>query len=511
MRLLLAWACAAILFAAGGEARAAWHEAKSKHFIIYADDSPRDLEQFAARLEKFDQAVRRVIRADDPPLGDGNRLTIFVLPNESAVEKMSGRKNVGGFYTPRASGSLAFVPKRAGYGFDTSWDQEIIFFHEYAHHLMFQNVERPYPEWMVEGFAEFASTAAFNKDGSVLIGGAAQHRAYSLARGQWAPLPVLLAGDYSKLSSEQREATVYARGWLLTHYLVFESARAGQTSQYITALSEGTAPLLAAEQAFGDLKKLDRDLSTYLRRITGSISAMRIARDQVQPGPVEVRPLGAGAAAVMPFRQQSKNGVNSTTAEPLAVEVRKVHARFPGDELVLVTLAEAEFDAGHPQASEAAADAALKLNPRNTEALIYKGRAIQRRAEEADDPQRAALFEQARKTFISANKIDPEDPEPLLLFHSAFLAEGRMPTANAIAALHYASDLAPHDLGLRMTSGVQYLREGDLKTARQTLTLVAYNPHGEKIAEMARAIIARIDAGDSKGAMEAASGKAFAN
>ena len=240
-------------------AAAAWHEAKSKHFIIYSDDNPRNLEQFAIRLEKFDQAVRRVIRADDPPLGDGNRLTIFVLPNESAIEKMVGRKSVGGFYTPRATGSLAFVPKRAGYGFESSWDQEIIFFHEYAHHLMFQNIAQPYPEWMVEGFAEFASTAQFNKDGSVLIGGPAQHRAYSLARASWEPLPVLFKGDYSKFSPEQREATVYARGWLMTHYLVFEPKRDGQVSRYVTAINNGTPPLQAAEQAFGDLKQLDRD------------------------------------------------------------------------------------------------------------------------------------------------------------------------------------------------------------------------------------------------------------
>ena len=502
MRKILAVAAAAA-FVSASPAAAEWHQAKSKHFIIYSDDSPRNLEQFAARLEKFDQAVRLIIHADDPPLGDGNRLTIFVLANEAAVEKISGQKNVGGFYSPRYSGSLAFVPKRAG-GFDSSWDQEIIFFHEYAHHLMFQNIDRPYPQWMVEGFAEFASTAVFNKDGSVLVGAAAQHRAYSLARGNWEPLNVLLAGDYSKFSADQREATIYARGWLLTHYLVFDPARSGQVSKYLAALSSGTAPLQAAQQAFGDLKQLDRDLGSYLRKITSSITAMRISADKVQPGPVEVRKLGPGAAAVMPFRERSKMGVTSTTAEPLAAEVRQVNARFPGDELVLATLAEAEFDSGHPEASLAAAEAALKLNPKNTEAMIYKGRAIQRRAEAADEEsKRAALFDHARNAFLAANKIDSEDPEPLLLFYREYLSEGRRPSANAIEALHYASDLVPQDLGLRMNSGMQYLRDGDLKSARQTLILIAYSPHAGKMGEIARKVIARIDAGDAKGAMAA--------
>jgi hypothetical protein len=106
--------------------------------------------------------------------------------------------------------------------------------------------------------------------------------------------------------------------------------------------------------------------------------------------------------------------------------------------------------------------------------------------------------------FSAANKIDPEDPEPLLLFYRAHLADGKAPTANAIAALHYASDLVPQDLGLRMTSGVLHLQNGDLPTARRTLVLVAYNPHGGKLSEVATAVIAKIDANDRAGALKAA-------
>ena len=41
-----------------GLAQAAWHEARSNHFIIYADMGPGELKQYAERLERFDQAVR---------------------------------------------------------------------------------------------------------------------------------------------------------------------------------------------------------------------------------------------------------------------------------------------------------------------------------------------------------------------------------------------------------------------------------------------------------------------
>ena len=60
--------------------------------------------------------------------------------------------------------------------------------------------------------------------------------------------------------------------------------------------------------------------------------------------------------------------------------------------------------------------------------------------------QPGASFADARGWFTRANKLDPEDPEPLLMFFQAYRAEKIRPTANAIAALHYAADLAPQDL-----------------------------------------------------------------
>ena len=103
--------------------------------------------------------------------------------------------------------------------------------------------------------------------------------------------------------------------------------------------------------------------------------------------------------------------------------------------------------------------AAIKANPRSPEALLLKGRAMLERAAVAEGDQ-TALFAEARKTFIAANKIDAEDPEPLLDFYRAFVREGVRPTANAIDALHYASNLAPQDVGVRMNSALAYLNEG---------------------------------------------------
>src|SRR5438045_197934 len=109
MRRLLAWGIAAVLVATGTQANAAWYQASSKHFVIYSDSNPRQLQSFASTLERFDQAVRTVMHYDDPPVGDGNRLTVFVLPTVGAVQKLAGKQagNILGFYRPRAEGCLA--------------------------------------------------------------------------------------------------------------------------------------------------------------------------------------------------------------------------------------------------------------------------------------------------------------------------------------------------------------------------------------------------------------------
>ena len=251
MRKLIAGCVAAMLAAAGTQAHAAWYQASSKHFVIYADENPGELSNFASRLERFDQAVRFIRGMDDPPVGDGNRLTVFVLPSVEAVQQLvGGDRVIDGFYIGRASGSYAFVPRKAYEDDSESLNASTIFFHEYSHHLMFQIVDRPVPEWVVEGFAEFMSTVRFEKNGDIGIGAPPNYRAWGLFNGERLPLATMLSGKYSKINDEQRES-IYGRGWLLIHYLTFEKSRAGQLERYVDLLSKGTPVLCSDGQASG--------------------------------------------------------------------------------------------------------------------------------------------------------------------------------------------------------------------------------------------------------------------
>jgi hypothetical protein len=500
MRSVL-WGClAAALVSTCAPANAAWYEAKSKHFIVYADLNPRVLNDFSTRLERFDQAARLLLKMDDPPVGDGNRLTVYVLPTDADVQKLAGDRTgfIAGFYTGRATGSLAFIAKRNGGGGDLG--AEGVLYHEYSHHLMMQQLSHAYPEWYVEGFAEYLSAPIFEHDGSVGIGAPPQ-RDWTLLASKALPNNVILSesyGDITKLPKELRQL-VYERGWLLVHYLFMEPKRQGQLDRYLTAIANGTPAATAAQSAFGDLGQLEKELRAYSDSRT--LKYFKISGARITPSQVDVRPLSAGASQAILLRGKLKFGLSPEETQTIASQLRQLESQFPGDLLVENTLSRAELETEHASAAEAAADRALKADPRNTEAMILKGDAVAARAKDVDGDQRKTLFDQARDIYIAANKVDTEDPQPLYDFYNSFLKEGLRPTGNAIAALHYASDLAPQDLGVRMNSAIAYLNEGKPTDARATLVPVAYSPHGGTASEMARRMLADIDGGNAKAAL----------
>ena len=83
----------------------AWQRATSAHFIIYANQDPTELKSFAQKLERFDKAVRVTRAMADPPVGDGNRLTVFVVGGLLEVQRLQRGANnaTAGFYRTRAA------------------------------------------------------------------------------------------------------------------------------------------------------------------------------------------------------------------------------------------------------------------------------------------------------------------------------------------------------------------------------------------------------------------------
>lgn len=487
---------AVALWAASTPALAEWQSAKTRHFIIYADESPAELRDYALRLEQFDQAVRSARNMADPPLTDTGRLTIYVFKDVAAFSRLlETSEGIFGLYGTRDSGAYAFVAKAKPHG-PGEIDSDIVFFHEYAHHLMLQDSSSYYPPWLVEGFAEFLSTAVIDSNGKVTLGSAANHR----SAGVYAPdhdLPVsALVGDsYRSLNGWQWEL-LYSRGWLLTHYLTFEPSRKGQLDLYISGIQSGKTPLESAKAAFGDLLKLDRDLDEYARR--KSLSAIVVQTDPSKIGAIEIHPLAEAKAAVLPVQMQLAFGVSRATADRVAGQARRIAARFPNDATVLATLAQAEDEARDYSAASAAADRAIALDPTNIHALIYKGRALMDAGKASPD---SADWDAIRGWFARANHVDPEDAEPLMLFYTTYKESGAAPTESAIKGILYALVLSPQNRKLRLLAVRQLLLDRRLAEAKADFAPLASDPHTRDFHDTAEDILQAMNSGDSTKAL----------
>lgn len=473
-------------------AHADWYEASSKHFVVYSDDSPERLKGYTERLERFDQALRLITGTPDKPLSPMMRVHVYVTSNVGEVQKLAGSSGVAGFYSPRATGPVAFVPQGSGGG---SLDAQTILQHEYGHSFMFSTWSSAiFPKWFVEGFAEFVGTAYYRNDGTLIIGKAPEYRAYGIDRIGQMPAERLL-----KLQPKDEgidTQTLYGRGWLLTHYSIL-GGHSDAFVAYLKALNEGKS-VAEANTAFGNLGQLDAKLNAYGKKAT--LPSIAITPDKVPTGTITVRKLSAGEAATMKARLYSTAGVDEERAKMVVGLARAAAAAYPNDAAAQNELAEAEFDVKNYAAAEAAADRALAADPNSIHALLYKGMAQMEVAkkEKVTDPAR---WRTIRSWFIKANKLDTEYPQPLVLFYDSFEAAGQEPSKSAQDGLIAAYVKAPFADGLRVEAGKVLLQQKNLPAARVALEKVAYGPHGGKPED--NAALQMIEALD-KGGAEAA-------
>ncbi|MBX7483713.1 DUF1570 domain-containing protein [Qipengyuania qiaonensis] len=413
-----------------------------------------------------------------------NRVTVFAVGGSRTMRELSERKNVGGFYIPRAGGSVAFVPNVRPTSGELEWSMTILL-HEYAHHFLIGSARFAMPRWIDEGGAEFFASARFPRTGQVEIGRPAYHRAAELALA-----PEVSMEDLFERGNVQRGAAVprddfYGRSWALYHYLTFDQSRQGQLQDYVGRIAGGAASMDAAQAVFGDIDTLGKDLDRYLKK--RRILSFNIPPDRLPIGAVTVERLSEGMGDMLPVIIRSKRGVNREQAVELLGEARDVASRYPQDAGVLAALAEAEFDAGNDDRAIAAADAALAIDPSAKNALVQKGYALFRKAADAEDEE--AAYTAAMQPFSALNRLEQDHPLPLIYYYRSFVERGEAPNETARHALERAAQLSPFDRGLAMQAGLMQAREGKIALARHTLGPVAANPHGGGMATAAQSYI----------------------
>jgi hypothetical protein len=124
------------------------------------------------------------------------------------------------------------------------------------------------PLWVAEGLADFWGNTVIS-DTDVQMGKPDSNLVAELRESKLIPLEVLFKVDHnSPYYNEQDKGSIfYAEAWALTHYLMIgdKASHRAMLSTYLNAISQGATPEEAGTKAFGDLKRFQSTLETYIR------------------------------------------------------------------------------------------------------------------------------------------------------------------------------------------------------------------------------------------------------
>jgi tetratricopeptide (TPR) repeat protein len=275
-------------------------EVRSPSFTVVSDGSEKDARKVVLQFEQVRALLQEVwpwARVDTL-----RPLTILAARDEGALrrllpvfwEKEGAFHPAGLFVRAPDRGWVALRTDVARFREgDETWDNPyLVVFHEYVHLVLGLNFES-LPVWLNEGLAEFWGNTMLDGD-RVYEGRPVPYHLLTLRQRSPMSLAALFAVEHGspEYSEENRATVFYAQSWALVHYLVLGSdERQGQINRFATLIHSGRPPDDAAPEAFGDLKALEGELQSYVRR--------PVFRYRRRPARVEVK-AEAWTARVLP-------------------------------------------------------------------------------------------------------------------------------------------------------------------------------------------------------------------
>ncbi|HEX8470336.1 MAG TPA: DUF1570 domain-containing protein, partial [Brevundimonas sp.] len=506
-RLSSAASAVVLAIAFASPAHAEWLRAETEHFIIYGDTNRSEITRYATKLERFDSLLRTYF-----PIPVENmipKLEIVLADGGGDMNRMSPGigSSVAGFYTPDSGRIFAVVNTR-------SEMDDVVIFHEYAHHFMFQMTAPAYPSWFVEGFAEYFAQSDVRPD-HLRVGGISSGRMRSLAvpANQWAPTADVLSWRISA-SGRYRGFDYYAQSWALTHYMMADEGRKRKLGEYLNLVKNGASSIEAFQTAFGRTPaQLQEDLRRYL--LLGSVNVMT-PQIELRDTPVAVTemPPSYGRLVWFDFRLD-RNGYKPAEAPEDATEdvrrrterrnreaqeeqqtlIREALAEadlHPGDRMGLMVKSRAQRLAGHPSQAFDTLMPLLTATSTDPISLRLAGEILRETAQtQTDQAAKLAMMRQSSAYLARAMDADPLDFRIYLALDDNRQDSPGYPNANDLSTLEVASALAPQSSDARVRTARAYLAHDQPALAVIMLMPVVNNPHGGTDLKATRALLAQ--------------------
>jgi tetratricopeptide (TPR) repeat protein len=243
-----------------------WLRLSTPHFDIAGPSAEASLRNVGERLERFRQALQRML--PQGVLADTRPARIIVFPTHASYEPFKplyeGKpKSLVEGHAVSAAGRTYMLLTTEGEG------QLGVIYHEYVHVLLHGRLAGT-PTWFDEGLAELYSTFEATADGRAVVGAAPPGHLAVLRRQPLLPIATLAAVDHaSALYNEDDKATTfYAQSWALVHYLLlgYDGRDAAGVGAFVRRLAAGEPIDRAAESLGTTAEQLERDLARYVAR-----------------------------------------------------------------------------------------------------------------------------------------------------------------------------------------------------------------------------------------------------
>ncbi len=491
---LAAFLAVAALLLAPAPAMAKWMKAETPRFVVYGQGDAEGLREYAEKLEIYD-AVLRQAHGMDPAEAPPRKLDVYLVSARAGLRQVAPgiREQAVGFYTA-TRGDIFAMAIRSG-------DPDTVVLHEYAHHFMLQYFPASYPAWLIEGYAEYYSSARVTLD-KVSVGMPNDQRADWLFDPDWLPIDQVLTRSGRDLGPES-SARFYAQSWALAHYFLADPARRRQLNGYLAAVAGGGDPLQAMPQATGlDLPTFDRTVRAYAR---GRLTWTTYARAGFPRPSATVSDLPDSADdLLLPWLAMRRGMPLERGAALVADTLRPAAAKHRGDRFAELVLAYGEMWYADEAAGEALLQGLLARDARDADALQLLGVIRVNQAAKAAGAEKARLRQEAQTFLARSHAVRSNDYRTLLYYAMARRGEAGWPTENTLNIITLAYDLAPQVSQVRMLYAEMLIARKQWAEARVVLQPTANNPHSGDATARARAMLIRVEAELAKGAAKPA-------
>ncbi|HTV14231.1 MAG TPA: hypothetical protein VME68_05925 [Acidobacteriaceae bacterium] len=246
----------------------AWVEIHSEHFTLVTDVSDKDGRHLLDQLERMRWAFATMFpKANVDPAAP---IVVVAVRSDKEFETMEPSGYLGkGMAHP--AGYFLKAPDKNYIILRTDVEGPhpySVVYHEYTH---LELGTEGMPVWLNEGLAQYFEETEF-RDKDVLLGEPDPGMLLVLKQSSLIPLETLFRVDAnSPYYHEENKVTVfYPESWALTHLLMSEDFhdKVNRIGDYLNLVNQHTDPVTAAQQAFGDLKKLRSSLEDYIGHMT---------------------------------------------------------------------------------------------------------------------------------------------------------------------------------------------------------------------------------------------------